>query len=60
MGSPALQSMKVEVEQAAVGGPVDTKLPAKVYGSPPVAVEEDHMASLQAECTPGGTWVECH
>jgi hypothetical protein len=34
----------------------DAELPAEAYGSPTAATtEEDHVASLQAECRPGGT-----
>jgi hypothetical protein len=46
------------VEETAAGGQADTELPAKVYGSPTTAAEVDHMAGLQAECTPDGTWAE--
>jgi hypothetical protein len=59
MGSSALQSTEVEVEQTSVCKLVDTELPGKVYGSPIVtAAMEDHVAGLQAECRPGSTCAE--
>jgi hypothetical protein len=34
------------------------ELLAKVYGSPIIAAEEDHMAGLHVECRLGGIWAE--
>jgi hypothetical protein len=42
MGSLALQSVELKVEQIVVGGLADTELHAEVYGSPTIATEEDH------------------
>jgi hypothetical protein len=59
MGSPALHSMELEVEQTAEGEPADGELPVEVYSSTTAAAtKEDHMAGLQANCRPSGTWVE--
>jgi hypothetical protein len=56
MGSPALQTTELKVQQTTADGLVDTKLHAEVYGSPTAAtVVEDHAAGLQAECRPGDT-----
>jgi hypothetical protein len=47
------------MEQTTMGELVDAELPAKVYGRPTAAAEEeDHAASLQAECRLDGTWAE--
>jgi hypothetical protein len=59
MGSLALQSLELEVEQTVVGKLADAELPAEVYGSPTTTTaEEDHTTSLQAECRLGSTSAE--
>jgi hypothetical protein len=59
MGSLALQSTELKVEQTTIGELADAELPAEVYGSPTATEEEeDHMAVLQTECRLRGTWAE--
>jgi hypothetical protein len=58
MGSLALQSVELEVEQTAAGKRADAELLTEVYGSPTAATVEDHAPGLQTECRPGDTWAE--
>jgi hypothetical protein len=59
MGSPALQSMELDVEQTTEAELVDVQLLVEGYGNPTSAtMEENHPAALQVGCRPGDTWVD--
>jgi hypothetical protein len=49
---------KLEVEQLAMGRREDMGPPAEVAAGSTALTMGDHMASLKAECRPGGTWAE--